>query len=121
MEYCATIAQQDIHEITNFLTGLRAGNVISYYKSKHSLIAITEGRAYLNHCFYLSISKKQPSFPTPPIMATAAVQHAPSNTLDQVIEPLAQEKKIPKHDVVTELNYYQDPGDGSLPAPFYIG
>lgn len=55
------------------------------------------------------------------IMATAAVQHAPGNTLDQVVEPLAQESKPAKHDVATELNYYQDPGDGSLPAPFYVG
>jgi hypothetical protein len=53
-------------------------------------------------------------------MATAAVQHSPGNTLDQVIEPLAQEKPA-KHDVATELNYYQDPGDGTPPAPFYVG
>jgi hypothetical protein len=53
-------------------------------------------------------------------MATAAVQHAPGNTIDQVVEPLAQENKLPKHDVATELNYYKDPGDGSLPAPFYV-
>ena len=25
------------------------------------------------------------------------------------------------HDVVAEFNYYKDPGDGSLPAPTYIG
>jgi hypothetical protein len=53
-------------------------------------------------------------------MATAAVQHSLGNTLGQVIEPLAQEKPA-KHDVNTELNYYQDPADGTLPAPFYIG
>jgi len=54
-------------------------------------------------------------------MATAAVQHAPGNTLDQVIEPRAQNNKPVKHDVATELNYYQDPGDGTLPAPVYVG
>lgn len=54
-------------------------------------------------------------------MATAAVQHAPGNKISQVIEPLAQETKFVKHNVATELNYYQDPGDGTLPAPFYVG
>ncbi len=54
-------------------------------------------------------------------MASAAVQHAPGNILGQVIEPLIQETKPAKHDVATELNYYQDPGDGSVPAPFYVG
>jgi len=55
-------------------------------------------------------------------MATAAVQYAPGNALDQVVEPLTREKnKLAKHDVATELNYYSDPGDGSLPAPFYVG
>jgi hypothetical protein len=54
-------------------------------------------------------------------MASAAVQHAPGNTLGQVIEPLVREAKPVKHDVATELNYYQDPGDGSVPAPFYVG
>jgi len=55
-------------------------------------------------------------------MATAAVQHAPGNTLDQVVEPLAQENNKPaKHDVATELFYYDDPGDGTPPAPFYVG
>jgi hypothetical protein len=54
-------------------------------------------------------------------MATATIQHAPGNTLGQVIEPLAQKTKPAKHDVATELNYYQDPGDGTLPEPFYVG
>ncbi|KAF4628249.1 hypothetical protein G7Y89_g9906 [Cudoniella acicularis] len=54
-------------------------------------------------------------------MATAAVQHAPGNAVDQVVEPLAQGTKPAKHNVATELNYYQDPGDGTLPAPFYVG
>jgi hypothetical protein len=50
-------------------------------------------------------------------MATAAVQHAPGNTLGKIIEPVAQETKPAKHDVATELNYYNDSGDGTLPAP----
>ena len=54
-------------------------------------------------------------------MATAAVQHAPGNTIGQVVEPLAQEAKPAKHDVATELYYYKDPGDGTLPAPSYVG
>jgi hypothetical protein len=54
-------------------------------------------------------------------MATASVQHAPGNSFGQIVEPLAQETKPVKHSVATELNYYQDPGDGSLPAPFYVG
>lgn len=54
-------------------------------------------------------------------MASAAVQHAPGHTLGQVVEPLVQETKPAKHDVATELNYYQDPGNGTLPAPFYVG
>lgn len=33
-------------------------------------------------------------------MATAGVQHAPGNTVDQVMEPLAQENRRPKHDVL---------------------
>jgi hypothetical protein len=54
-------------------------------------------------------------------MATAAVQHAPGNALGQVVEPLAQENKPAKHDVATELYYYKDPGDGTPPAPSYVG
>jgi len=54
-------------------------------------------------------------------MAAAAVQHAPGNPLGQVIEPLAPKTKPQKHDVATELYYYKDPGDGSLPAPSYVG
>jgi hypothetical protein len=54
-------------------------------------------------------------------MATAAVQHAPGNALGQVVEPLAQENKPAKHDVPTELYYYKDPGDGTPPAPSYVG
>lgn len=55
-------------------------------------------------------------------MASAAVQQAVSHTFGQVIEPLAQETaKVEKHNVATELNYYQDPGDGSPPVPYYVG
>lgn len=55
-------------------------------------------------------------------MATAATQHAPGNALDQVVEPLAQENNKPtKNDVAAELYYYKDPGDGTLPAPSYVG
>lgn len=54
-------------------------------------------------------------------MASATVQRAPGNTLGKVIEPLAQATKTPKHDVTTELNYYLDPGDGTPPAPYYVG
>jgi hypothetical protein len=54
-------------------------------------------------------------------MATAAVQHSPGNTLDQVVEPLAHENKSAKHDVAAELYYYKDPGDGTPPAPSYVG
>jgi hypothetical protein len=55
-------------------------------------------------------------------MATAATQHAPGNALDQVVEPLAHESNKPvKHDVQAELYYYKDPGDGTLPAPTYVG
>jgi len=58
-------------------------------------------------------------------MASAAVHNATaaSSKLDQVIEPLAAAPatKPPKHNVATELNYYQDPGDGSPPAPVYVG
>ncbi|KAF2815512.1 7alpha-cephem-methoxylase P8 chain related protein [Mytilinidion resinicola] len=54
-------------------------------------------------------------------MATAAVQHSPGNTLDQVVEPLARETKPAKHDVPTELYYYDDPGDGTPPTPSYVG
>ncbi|OBT42986.1 hypothetical protein VE00_07208 [Pseudogymnoascus sp. WSF 3629] len=54
-------------------------------------------------------------------MASAAVQQPLAPTLDRVIEPLTQQTKVPKHDVATELNYYQDPGDGSPPVPYYVG
>jgi hypothetical protein len=54
-------------------------------------------------------------------MAAAAVQYAPSTTPGQLVEPLTLETTQPRHDVTTILNYYKDPGDGSLPAPTYVG
>ena len=54
-------------------------------------------------------------------MATAAVQSAPGYTFSKVHEPLARANKPEKHDVATELYYYKDPGDGSAPAPSYVG
>lgn len=55
-------------------------------------------------------------------MATAAVQYAPGHNFDQAVEPGRQAAKpFVKHDVATELYYYADPGDGSAPAPSYVG
>ena len=53
--------------------------------------------------------------------AAAAARYCPGSTLGQVVEPLAQNTRHLKHDVVAELNYYKDPGDGTLPAPYYVG
>jgi hypothetical protein len=55
------------------------------------------------------------------IMAAAAVQQAPGNTFGQVVEPLVQQSKVTKHDIANELYYYQEPADGSPPAPTYVG
>ncbi|KIV90571.1 hypothetical protein PV10_07859 [Exophiala mesophila] len=58
-------------------------------------------------------------------MASAAVQHPQGHSTS--FEPLTtqvQENKAPesqKHHVQTALNYYKDPGDGSLPPPSYVG
>lgn len=54
-------------------------------------------------------------------MATAAVQHAPGHNFSQTVEPAVQSKPSKKHDVATELYYYKDPGDGTPPAPSYVG
>ncbi|KFX93211.1 hypothetical protein O988_06933 [Pseudogymnoascus sp. VKM F-3808] len=54
-------------------------------------------------------------------MASAAVQHPAGHTFGRLVEPLTQESKVTKHDVTTELNYYQDPGDGTPPVPYYVG
>ena len=58
-------------------------------------------------------------------MASAAVQQLGGHSTS--FEPLTtqlQDTKTPqpeKHHVHTSLNYYKDPGDGSLPAPTYVG
>lgn len=54
-------------------------------------------------------------------MATAAVQHQPGYTPDQLVEPLKSDNKETRHDVATILNYYKEPADGSPPAPTYVG
>jgi len=55
-------------------------------------------------------------------MATAVLQQqTPGNKLDHVVEPLISQGKIAKNDVDTELHYYDDPGDGTPPAPSYVG
>jgi hypothetical protein len=55
-------------------------------------------------------------------MATAVLQQqTPGSKLDHVVEPLISQGKIAKNDVDTELHYYDDPGDGSPPAPSYVG
>ncbi|KAI9652809.1 MAG: hypothetical protein M1821_007807 [Bathelium mastoideum] len=54
-------------------------------------------------------------------MATAAVQQPFGDTIGRVAEPLIQENKLKKHDVATQLFYYKDPGDGTPPAPSYVG
>lgn len=58
-------------------------------------------------------------------MASAAVQQPGGHSTS--FEPLTtqvQETKTSqaeKHHVRTSLNYYKDPGDGSLPPPSYVG
>lgn len=55
-------------------------------------------------------------------MATAAVQYAPGHKFDQAVESGFQnDNKLKKHDVATELYYYEEPADGSEPAPSYVG
>lgn len=61
-------------------------------------------------------------------MASAAVQlppTAPHLSSDSTFNPTikASEKPVSPaaRDVVTELNYYLDPKDGSEPAPSYVG
>jgi hypothetical protein len=53
-------------------------------------------------------------------MATAAVQQAPITPIGYQAEPL-KENPEKSHDVHTTLFYYKDPGDGSPPAPTYVG
>ena len=59
-------------------------------------------------------------------MASAAVQTPSGHSTS--FEPLTTSDKGPSatssykpHNVQTTLNYYKDPGDGSPPAPSYIG
>jgi len=58
-------------------------------------------------------------------MAQAAVQYPGGHSTS--FEPLTTELKgasrsqQEKHHVHTQLNYYKDPGDGSAPAPTYVG
>ena len=54
-------------------------------------------------------------------MASAAVQQLGGYSTS--FEPLAVEvEPTPlKHNVLTQLNYYKDPGDGSPPPPSYVG
>ncbi|WPH04500.1 Hypothetical protein R9X50_00739100 [Acrodontium crateriforme] len=56
-------------------------------------------------------------------MATAAVQLAPGHSFatNQVDAKLNQPTKLEKHDVLADLFYYKDPGDGSEPRPTYVG
>lgn len=54
-------------------------------------------------------------------MASAAVQHAPSTNFGHKVETTLHSSQPKKHDVVTELYYYKDPGDGSAPEPSYVG
>jgi hypothetical protein len=53
-------------------------------------------------------------------MATPAVERAPGIPVG-VVEPLNNTRSVKKHNVETVLNYYADPGDGSPPAPTYVG
>jgi len=55
-------------------------------------------------------------------MATAAVQRAPIIRTGPQVHLQEDELKTEKrHDVPTTLYYYDDPGDGTPPAPTYIG
>jgi len=54
-------------------------------------------------------------------MATAAVQHAPNTLIGYQAEPLKEKSTEKSRDVQTTLFYYKDPGDGSGPAPTYVG
>ena len=57
-------------------------------------------------------------------MASAATQSLgghPTSFEPQVQQTQAAPKTQESHDVHTSLNYYKDPGDGSAPAPTYVG
>lgn len=53
-------------------------------------------------------------------MATAAVQ-LPTDILSTPKVYSDNDQSPKKHDVHTTLYYYKDPGDGSPPAPTYVG
>ena len=61
-------------------------------------------------------------------MASAAIQQ-PAQGHSTTFEPLHAKTEVATsahkskevHDVYTKLNYYKDPGDGSEPAPTYVG
>ena len=61
-------------------------------------------------------------------MASAAIQQ-PAQGHSTTFEPLHAKTEVATfaskskedHDVSTTLNYYKDPGDGSEPAPTYVG
>jgi len=53
-------------------------------------------------------------------MATAAVQ-LPTDILSTPKVYSENDQALKKHDVNTTLYYYKDPGDGSPPAPTYVG
>jgi hypothetical protein len=55
-------------------------------------------------------------------MSTAAVQLPPSSiNIGPRVEKGIQDTSYNSHDVNTTLYYYKDPGDGSEPAPTYVG
>ena len=62
------------------------------------------------------------------VMASAAIQQSaqghsttfePLHAKTEVVTSAPKSKEV--HDVPTQLNYYKDPGDGSEPAPTYVG
>jgi hypothetical protein len=99
---------------TLYCVGLYRGNI-------YHLQASAKVRALIVAKRPTSVCKDVAHLLLYPNMATAAVHLAPGNTLGQVIEPLASENKPAKHDVHTELYYYDDPGDGTPPVPSYVG
>jgi hypothetical protein len=54
-------------------------------------------------------------------MATTTVQTATETPVLQNVETFTSDAVPQKHHVQTILNYYADPGDGSPPAPTYVG
>lgn len=54
-----------------------------------------------------------PSATAPHLLNPEPLTTQPNQTLSQTTQQ--------PHDVVAQFNYYKDPGDGSKPAPTYIG